>query len=357
MKYIINGACKSVIGNIRENNEDNYYFDFKTLKEDNEGNNKIKVTQFENVDNVICSVFDGMGGEAKGERASYLASMTLKEYIQKNTNKEFNWEEYIELSNEKICEEMPQNKRMGTTLAAVQFLENEINICNLGDSRIYGLKNKTIEQLSQDHTDAKLHEKLNLNTKNKPRLTQHLGIRKEEMVLKPYINKYDYNRFNKILICTDGLTDMLEDKEIEQIMSKRISAKDIVNELLEKALEKGGTDNITVIVLEIKKEKKINYKKVVLLVVIVIAMLIIIFVTISNNSFRIIKDEYSGPIMVGQSYNFEYKGNVSIEFSNNNVEYKDRKITAINEGTTTITITDKNGKTLYTKTIKVFPNQ
>ena len=83
-------------------------------------------------------------------------------------------------------------------------------------------------------------------------------------------------------------------------------------------------------------------------------MLIIIFVTISNNSFRIIKDEYSGPIMVGQSYNFEYKGNVSIEFSNNNVEYKDRKITAINEGTTTITITDKNGKTLYTKTIKVF---
>ena len=150
---------------------------------------------------------------------------------------------------------------------------------------------------------------------------------------------------------------MLEDKEIEQIMSKRISAKDIVNELVEKALEKGGTDNITVIVLEIKKEKKINYKKVVLLVVIVIAMLIIIFVTISNNSFRIIKDEYSGPIMVGQSYNFEYKGNVSIEFSNNNVEYKDRKITAINEGTTTITITDKNGKTLYTKTIKVFPNQ
>ena len=63
MKYIINGACKSVIGNVRENNEDNYYFDFKTLKEDNEGNNKIKITQFENTDNVVCSVFDGMGGE------------------------------------------------------------------------------------------------------------------------------------------------------------------------------------------------------------------------------------------------------------------------------------------------------
>ena len=59
--------------------------------------------------------------------------------------------------------------------------------------------------------------------------------------------------------------------------------------------------------------------------------------------------------MVGQSYEFEYKGNVNIEFSNDNVEYKDGKITAIEEGTTTITITDKDGKTLYTKTIKIFP--
>ena len=100
MKYIISGACKSVIGKVRTNNEDNYYFNFKTLKEDNIGDNKISTMQFESNDNVICSVFDGMGGESKGERASYIASATLKEYVEKNINKEFKWEEYIETAKQ-----------------------------------------------------------------------------------------------------------------------------------------------------------------------------------------------------------------------------------------------------------------
>ncbi len=358
MKYIINGACKSVIGNVRENNEDNYYFDFKTLKEDNEGNNKIKITQFENTDNVVCSVFDGMGGEAKGERASYLASSTLKQYIQENTNSKLIWEEYIETANEKICKEMLPNQRMGTTMAAVQFLENSINICNIGDSRIYGFKNKKLEQLSEDHTDAKIQEKLNINnTRTKARLTQHLGIRKNEMILNPYKNKYDYTKFEKILLCTDGLTDMLTDKEIEHIMSKKLDSKDIVDALVEKALEKGGTDNITVIVLEIKEEKRQFYKMILPIIVTIMIVFIVIAIMMRNNRFEVIKNEYSGSIMAGQSFGFEYKGNANVDFSNEKVEYKDGKITAKEEGTTVMTITDNNENVLFQQTIKIFPNQ
>ena len=356
MEYVIKGACKSVTGNVRTKNEDNYYFNFKTLKEENDGNNKTQTMQFENIDNVICSVFDGLGGEINGERASYIAASTLKEHMEENTNKEFIWEKYIDEANDKICEEMPVNLRMGTTVAAIQFLKDEISICNLGDSRIYGFKNKNLQQLSVDHTEARLQEKLNITLDHKPRLTQHLGIRREELKLTPYKNKYEYTQFNKILICSDGLTDMLEEKEIAQIMSQPLEVKEIVDQLVEKALEKGGKDNTTVIVLEIQKKKKTNYKLLSVAIILVIAIVAGIIIFISSNSFKITKNDYSGAVTVGQSYEFEYKGNVEIEFSNDNITYSNGKITAKKEGTTTITITNKKGKTLYKQTVKIFPN-
>ena len=337
MKYIIKGACRSVVGNVRKNNEDNYYFNYKTLKEDNTGDNKTTIMNFENVDNVVCSVFDGMGGEVKGERASFLAASTLKEYVQENQNKEFQWNDYIKIANEKICNECFQN------------------ICNLGDSRIYGLNNKKLKQISKDHTDAKIQEKLNVKIDHKPRLTQYLGIKNEELKLIPYINRYSYNDFQKILICTDGLTDLLTNEEIEEIMASTIQAKEIVNLLVDKALEKGGTDNITVIVLEIGELKNINYKKIFFGISIILLVLIFLIIILNSRKFEIVKDEYTGPIVIDQSYEFEYKGNVNIEFSNDNIKYENGKIIAIKAGTTTITIKNKSGKILYIKSIKVFP--
>ena len=85
-------------------------------------------------------------------------------------------------------------------------------------------------------------------------------------------------------------------------------------------------------------------------------MAIIIFaILLKGNKFEIIKDEYPGSVIVGQSYEFEYEGNAEIEINNDNIEYKDGKITAKKEGTSTITIKDKDGQILYNKTIKVFP--
>lgn len=254
MNYIIKGACKSVIGNLRQNNEDNYYFNGKILPEKNNGTQGILITQFKNDENITCSVFDGMGGEENGERASFLATNTLKEYIEENTG--FSWKQYIEIANEKICVEMQENKHMGTTMATVVFTENKVYICNVGDSRIYGIKEGKIEQLSEDHTEAKLQERLNIQSNHKARLTQHLGIRKDELVIVPYTNEYQYEEYNKFLLCSDGLTDMLTDCEIQSILSTNISVDQIVNKLVEEALNKGGIDNTTVIVLEIEKQKE-----------------------------------------------------------------------------------------------------
>lgn len=354
MKYTITGACKSVVGNVRKNNEDNYYFNFKTMKEDNEGTNKTKTMQFENVDNVVCAVFDGMGGEVKGERASYLGSSILKKHIQKNTNRKFIWKEYIEEANDKICEEMTENLRMGTTMAAIQLLKEKISICNLGDSRIYGIKNRKLEQISVDHTDENLNKKLEI-TNRKPRLTQHLGIKKEELKLVATERYFEYEDFDKILLCTDGLTDMLSNNEIEEILSQKIDVKEIVDELVNKALEKGGIDNITVIVFELRKKKKINYKVVLPILIGAVLIFSIIISNIKGSGFEIVVDNYSEGIVVGESYDFKYKGNVTISFSNDNLEFKDNKITAQKEGITIITIKNKKGETLYNKTVKVFP--
>ena len=149
---------------------------------------------------------------------------------------------------------------------------------------------------------------------------------------------------------------MLDDKEIQEIMSLKLDVKEIVNKLTERALENGGKDNITVIVLEIKKKVKINYKLLIITIIALMSILIVSIIIASNNKFEIIKDGYSGAMVIGESYELEYKGNAEIEFSNDNIKYSDGKIIAEKSGTTEITIKNKKGEILYKQTIKIFPN-
>ena len=356
MIYKISGACKSVIGNVRENNEDNYYFNFKNLKQDNTGEDKISTMKFESVDNVVLSVFDGMGGESNGERASYLAANTLNKYLKDNVNNLFSWNDYVKLANKNICDEIYNNVRMGTTLAGIRFTENFFDICNLGDSKIFGLKNNNLVQISQDHTDENIQKKLNIAGVKSYKLTQHLGIKENEMTIVPYIKKFNYETYDKIVICSDGLTDMVSNNEIKKILSLNIKPKDIVDKLISTALKNGGKDNTTVIVLDIKKKLKSSYKTFIITLVIVLISIVLFLKISSNTSFKIINDEYPGALSIGDSYKFKYSGGSILDISNDNIEYRDNMIIAKKEGTSTITITDKKGNVLYTKTIKIFPN-
>lgn len=98
MDYKIVGACTSNVGKIRDNNEDNFYFDGQILEEVNTGIEDILTTTFTNHDNHVYAIFDGMGGGSKGERASYLGATTLKEYREKN--QVIDWNELVEKTNE-----------------------------------------------------------------------------------------------------------------------------------------------------------------------------------------------------------------------------------------------------------------
>lgn len=259
MNYLIEGTCKSVIGKVRDNNEDNLCFDLKNLEEQNNGL-ELCTVKFHNSDYKTFAVFDGMGGEEKGERASYIASTILREYVKQN--KEINWEKYVQLANDRICEEIFGKDRMGTTMAGVQFCQDYINISNIGDSRIYMLKEDSLEQISIDHNETKLQEKLNINSNSKARLTQYLGIKREEMIIQPYKKQIQYKDVNKILICSDGITDMISDEDIKKILSQKITSEEAVGILVEKAMENGGIDNTTIMVFNIlKKEEEKKNKK------------------------------------------------------------------------------------------------
>lgn len=261
MNYIIEGACLSVIGNVRKNNEDNFLFDHINLNENNNGSEQIYKLKFENIDNKVFSVFDGMGGEANGEEASFIASDTLKKYVINNNGK-INWIDYIENANEKICNAMFQRKRMGTTVAGASFNNENIEICNLGDSRLYSFYNGKLKQESEDHNESRIQEKLNMPSNRKGALTQYLGIKKDEMIIQPYLKKINYDIIEKLIICSDGITDMLSNNEIENVLKEKISAEKCVEKLVTSALEHGGVDNTTIMVFNISKkneQEKLKY--------------------------------------------------------------------------------------------------
>lgn len=262
MDYFIEGACKSVIGKVRNNNEDNFCFNLNNMEEQNNGSEIITV-KCTNEDYCTFAIFDGMGGEEKGERASYIASTILREYSKEHEHEEINWNQYVQLANDRICEEIYGKDRMGTTMAGSQFCKDYISISNIGDSRVYILKDEKLIQVSVDHNEAKLQEKFNINTNSKARLTQHLGIKKEEMIIQPYTTQIEYDEVQKLLICSDGITDMLSDKDIEEILCQSKISENAVEALIKKAMENGGIDNTTVMVFDIlKKEEEKKFENV-----------------------------------------------------------------------------------------------
>ena len=114
-----------------------------------------------------------------------------------------------------------------------------------GDSRAYRLREGEFLQLSKNHVDLREGEK-------KGPLTQHLGIRPDDYLIEPYIAKGELRHGDQYLLCSDGLTDMLTNVEIDGIMSDTITATECAQRLVDAALEKGGRDNVTAIVCRIR---------------------------------------------------------------------------------------------------------
>ena len=125
-------------------------------------------------------------------------------------------------------------------------------IANIGDSKIYLIRNYGLTQLSVDHTDKVLLDQKRI-TKRKPQLTQHLGIPSSEMIIEPYTKIIKLQSADRFLLCSDGLSDMVPITKIQEIVSRPLSPIEVVQLLTKMAMQNGGRDNITIILCDISK--------------------------------------------------------------------------------------------------------
>lgn len=202
-----------------------------------------------------------MGGEHYGEIASYTAASTLQRYVEHIGRGDFHFTEAVNRMNDAICEKSDNKySKMGST-AIIFIMENEtVKICNVGDSRAYLFRNQKLTQLSRDHTllaeSERMCDKLGIPAPyieryGKNKLTQHLGIKPEEFILEPYISDpIDLREQDFFLLCSDGLTHMVDDDQLLAVLSCDMDIKIKCEELKNEALKAGGNDNITLALIQ-----------------------------------------------------------------------------------------------------------
>lgn len=255
-------AARSHVGITRTNNEDNLYVDGVILTPD------MRERPFAIDGSVrsaaVFAVCDGMGGEDNGETASLLAVQALSGAERRMKSAAPEWlGETVQAYVRGVCGAIQavtesSGKRTGTTLALAAVSEKGIYCFNLGDSRIYGLQRSDFWQITNDHSLAAEQVSSGIITKeqaasiiNGSKLTRCMGIG-----VSPNAESYaPLTGDCRILICSDGLSDLVSDSEIENILRMYARAANAADCLLKSALENGGNDNVTVIVLEVKDLK------------------------------------------------------------------------------------------------------
>ena len=210
-----------------------------------------------NLPNLLV-VADGMGGHRAGDFASRFTVEVLAEEVQnsKETHPEQLLGNAIQTANERLMEEAAKDSRlegMGTTLVAATILDHVLYFANVGDSRLY-LINKEIRQLSKDHSmveemvrlgglteeEAKHHPDKNI-------ITRAMGVKDK---VEPDFFEYRLKGGDTILMCSDGLTNMVDDDEIFQIVKSARDIVEAVETLIQRANENGGSDNIGIVLAQ-----------------------------------------------------------------------------------------------------------
>lgn len=228
-------------GLVRPHNEDSYY-------------------SFGN--DVYCYglVADGMGGHLAGEVASSIAIFEIKEYIRKNMKGDLDYVEASEVirrafvaANAVIYNYAEKNLKvmgMGTTATFAMVYQGKLITANVGDSRTYIIKDGSIRQITKDHSYvAELVARGDITpeqAKNHPKrnyITRAMGT---EETVKVDIEINDYNN-ETILLCSDGLSNMVTDSEMYSIVKNRRNLKGCAKRLVKLANIRGGKDNITVV--------------------------------------------------------------------------------------------------------------
>ena len=217
----------------------------------------------------IYMVADGMGGHNAGEIASLAAVQTIKnhfilELILNMQNQLVKIEKELKsaiLEAHKHIESISKTKDeydgMGSTIAISFIFDKILHTCHVGDTRIYVITPSGITQITRDHSAVGELVRIGEMTKEearhsplKNRITQAIG---GPFQINPEYNQtYPLNPGDFVLMCSDGLWEMLSDREILSIVMERENAEKTCKKLIQQANEAGGHDNITVVLVEIE---------------------------------------------------------------------------------------------------------
>lgn len=240
--------CETNVGKKRKNNEDQTGF--------------LNTSEFQ-----VLLVADGMGGHLKGEVASDIVKTVILGLLEnepkpKNDRKaRALLKKVIKKANSeiyKLSTHKDDYYGMGTTLVMAFVLDDETYIINCGDSRAYAYKNDKLNLLTVDQTCVEYLYKLGVLSKEEikthPRkhvLMNALGI---DSTVNYDISKIDNSSYDYLLLCSDGLTNMIEKEDIQNIIkeNKDMGVEEITHKLINTALENGGADNVSVCLMEVK---------------------------------------------------------------------------------------------------------
>ncbi|WKZ20248.1 MAG: protein phosphatase 2C domain-containing protein [Candidatus Jettenia sp. CY-1] len=235
-------AYKTDVGKQRTHNEDSILIDMCTG---------------------IFLLADGLGGHQAGEVASNLAVKESYTYLKENLNKVKSEGEVLKLLTESLLKAHNTIRAksmadinlmgMGTTLIQMLIKDSSAYICHVGDSRVYFFREE-IKQITKDHTfenylmEDEIIQREYLPLQKLHILTQAVG---ESETIVPELKQVKLKAEDMLLACSDGLTDMLSGKEVESIIYQyRDNLNTAVDSLIKEANNKGGMDNISVILIK-----------------------------------------------------------------------------------------------------------
>ena len=234
-------CAKTDIGLSRNNNEDRYFVD------EQRG---------------LFIVADGMGGHAAGEVASQIAVETVCQVLHSvdKTNPQQQLKQAVTEANlavRQAAKANPSLNGMGTTLSIILLHQQQGYLAHVGDSRIYRLRNQKLQQLSDDHSLVGEQLRQGTITPEQAKSSSLGNILLQAIGLSPqldiYQNKISLAPADQFLLCSDGLTDMVADTEIEKHLSQPGTINLHCEALINAALAAGGKDNITAILLQIEQ--------------------------------------------------------------------------------------------------------
>jgi PPM family protein phosphatase len=233
------------VGRLRRGNEDNLHLDGASG---------------------LFLVADGMGGHAAGEVASQLATQTLSEVLPRVLTESPDesavhvaLRQSVLLAHNRIlqrCDEDPRTRGMGTTLTCCVLTgEGRCQVAHIGDSRLYRYRGNVLEQLTHDHTWVQQEVdagRLEASAARKHPLS-HIVTRVLSDDVTPAVDIFttEASAGDLLVLCTDGLYNMIADDEITEILRQGAHLSEQVQSLINTANRAGGADNITVVLVRI----------------------------------------------------------------------------------------------------------